>query len=617
MSAFPSAVSSMASQSPHASEPDGPWETDRGWDWMPTTHRRAYYYAESGNVCIGPVGMPVTGLDRLVLRAIQEEAPQIMEDWFEHSHGCLFYSSKLHVSADPSEELGPRYALFRSLVGPAILCTSRHVVGVPGSLYQKCSSYMEASLRLAQAWTIGGIVAKIPLAASQCPASTAIWLQGFAKSDRGFVRIEEDDAPDLRGMPYCTPDGVDEVLDEDLVTGGWRTYLPGSRPAREHSSGLLGTLPPPVSMTPTVPPDGEAEDSVTIEATSHAVGPMPPAAPSCSIREGVLATRHGGYFAVIEGENPEDIESWVPPEGAGHVGHYLTLRDALEAFQKGAEYGANHPDAITTALASSLYARLSTSESASLYRTHPLNYPPDVMGRRPKYNSDADRKAARRQQKARYAKSERGQARKAAARVRRAQAVIPPTITLGEIRLSDALREYAMRPFVMSFAFCDRTGPALGLHTHPFTFRMPEVRSLESLERRGGNLPLLVKLETLQFSWATQEASRRKREWFGKSDEEIANLGVRELHARNRAWTQMAGRTVRPGLEAGILDIAMRWGARLTVMLADEIVIRRQGREAWEHASERGELPLQKLSRENKERIEALPADDEDSSDDE
>ncbi len=42
---------------------------------------------------------------------------------FEVAHSRHFYSTKLKVVADATEEQGPRYALYRSLVGPAILST--------------------------------------------------------------------------------------------------------------------------------------------------------------------------------------------------------------------------------------------------------------------------------------------------------------------------------------------------------------------------------------------------------------------------------------------------------------------------------------------------------------
>ncbi len=189
-------------------------------------------------------------------------------------------------------------------------------------------------------------------------------------------------------------------------------------------------------------------------------------------------------------------------------------------------------------------------------------------------------------------------------------------MALSDIEIPHALRDHATRPFVMSFAFWETTGPALGLRNHPFTFRMPDARSLESLQRRGGVDTLGVKLETLQYSWAAQDASQRRREWLGKTDDEVMNLGARELDARIRAWTRMASRVVPPGIEADILDVARRWGARLAVMLAEELQIRCQGRDAWKAARELGELPMQKLVRENRQRIEELPTDDEDDGDD-
>ncbi|RDX42698.1 hypothetical protein OH76DRAFT_1488414 [Lentinus brumalis] len=239
------------------------------------------------------------------------------------------------------------------------------------------------------------------------------------------------------------------------------------------------------------------------------------------------------------------------------------------------------------------------------------------MGRTGKYRSETERKTARREQKARYAQSPRGQAAQAAARVRYVQKKSNAATTLESITIPDALRAYASSPFVMSFAFREVTGPGLGLRRPPYTFRMPDRRSLDSLERRGSRDSLVVKLETLQFSWAVAAGAQRRVQWAGKGVDEIMKAGVQELDARVRAWGGMGRRIAQlgPG-DAAVLDVAMRWGARQAMILADELEIRRRGEEAWVEASRRGGLPLQKLVTENRQRIEDLPTDDDESDED-
>ncbi len=169
----------------------------------------------------------------------------------------------------------------------------------------------------------------------------------------------------------------------------------------------------------------------------------------------------------------------------------------------------------------------------------------------------------------------------------------------------------------MSFACPELTGPALGLRHPPYTFRMPDRRSLESLGRRGSEEPLVVKLESLQYSWAISAGAQRRQEWAGKEVDEIVKSSMRELHARVRAWSGMERRMAQlGGQDAEILDVAMRWGARLAMMQAEELQVRRRGVEAWVEAARCGGLPLQRLVRENRLRIEALPTDTEESDDD-
>ncbi len=171
------------------------------------------------------------------------------------------------------------------------------------------------------------------------------------------------------------------------------------------------------------------------------------------------------------------------------------------------------------------------------------------------------------------------------------------------------MRAYAACSFTMSFAFRETSGPALGLQKAPYTFRLPDDRSLQSLERRGSQDTVAVKLHTLQFTWAIDAAYARRTEWLSKSTDEVFGLGEVEVKGRIRAWKQMEARTVGAGIETDIREVAMCWGARRAAMLADELVLRRKGQDAYIEARRMGHTPLQELVRENNLRIQQLPED--------
>ncbi len=124
------------------------------------------------------------------------------------------------------------------------------MVGVPGSLWEKCSSHIEASLRIMQAWQIGGINAKIEASARNRPRTTDQWLQGFATSEWPRLHIPKEDKPETPEAPLCSPDGVDTLLDADDITGGWESYVPGRKPAKEYvRTVLVGSLQPRLTAT--------------------------------------------------------------------------------------------------------------------------------------------------------------------------------------------------------------------------------------------------------------------------------------------------------------------------------------------------------------------------------
>ncbi len=205
----------------------------------------------------------------------------------------------------------------------------------------------------------------------------------------------------------------------------------------------------------------------------------------------------------------------------------------------------------------------------------------------------------------------RGKSTRAAARVRAQEhkaAAGPLTASGSTTEIPSEMRAYAARPFVMSFAFRETTGPALGLSKPPYTFRLPDKRSLQSLECRGlSEDSVAVKLHTLQFTWAIDAAYARRTEWSLKSTDEVIQLAEVELNARVCGWKQMEARMVQNGTEAEIREVALCWGARRATMVADELEIIRVGQDAYMEARRLGQTPLQKLVRENNLRLEQMP----------
>ena len=91
---------------------------------------------------------------------------------------------------------------------------------------------------------------------------------------------------------------------------------------------------------------------------------------------------------------------------------------------------------------------------------------------------------------------------------------------------------------------------------------------------------------------------------------EVVQSAEEELRARIRGWHQMEARAVQDGMQAEIREVAMCWGARRAVMLADDLEFRREGRDAYIQARLTGQTTLQKLVKENLLRVAQLPVDD-------
>ncbi len=206
------------------------------------------------------------------------------------------------------------------------------MIGVPGSLFQKCSSFLEASLRLAQAWMIGGIVYRIPQSVL-LPGTTDTWLQAFACSPMPALLIPQSAMPRLNPVPPCSSsEAPDPVLDAEVMGSWWQTFLPGCKATRDYTpttravfapcdsppspsstsswdSGLVSPSSPPTDwetvVLPRNPPTSACGD--TDEGNALPLGIR--SFPSSSFRA-PTRPEQGGYVVIVCGEAP-----WLFPAG--------------------------------------------------------------------------------------------------------------------------------------------------------------------------------------------------------------------------------------------------------------------------------------------------------------
>ncbi len=133
------------------------------------------------------------------------------------------------------------------------------MIGVPCSLFQKCSSFMEASLRLAQAWMIGGIVYRIPRSVL-LSGSTDSWLDAFACSPMPALQIPRKFMPILDPVPPCsTSEALDVVLDAEVMGDWWQSFVPGRKRTGDYTP-TIDTSPQAV-FTPLDPPPSPSSTS--------------------------------------------------------------------------------------------------------------------------------------------------------------------------------------------------------------------------------------------------------------------------------------------------------------------------------------------------------------------
>ena len=165
------------------------------------------------------------------------------------------------------------------------------------------------------------------------------------------------------------------------------------------------------------------------------------------------------------------------------------------------------------------------------------------------------------------------------------------------MQLPRELRARAQAPFTFSWGFTEEHGPDLGITTPPYKFQFPSAESLQHLEDLAGPESLVVKLHTLQYSWMIDNADSRRQEWLARSYEEILEAASKEIESRVEGWKEMLSIEEESCSEHGqmIVGIAIDWGARWIDGLVTELEIRCRGRDEYEAAGRKSELPWQKI----------------------
>ncbi|KAI0372766.1 hypothetical protein BV20DRAFT_1050638 [Pilatotrama ljubarskyi] len=207
--------------------------------------RDARRHAKSGWVCAGPEGLPVSEFDRLMYEMMSEEELHEVGEWFQEAVRQRFFDSKVRVPVDDTDV--PVYVVYRGARnGPGIYRTWEEVVpavlGLHGSLYQKCTSWCEVASRVVQALLVGGILSHIPDGA-RSPSGYEMWLSALTRSP--YARLYA--SPDLLPISSLGVPGSmlpqREAFQEGLVD--WKVLDVSKKPPLAPETPAFRPLAPP------------------------------------------------------------------------------------------------------------------------------------------------------------------------------------------------------------------------------------------------------------------------------------------------------------------------------------------------------------------------------------
>ncbi|KAI0350258.1 hypothetical protein OH77DRAFT_1084050 [Trametes cingulata] len=318
----------------------------------------------SGLVCVGPEGRPASTHERRIFAMLGELYPLQVGDWFERACKERFFDSKLNLAGDDNDL--PVFVVFRGAGnGPGFYLTWEEVapcvVGYQGSLYQKCSGWVEAALRMVQAICIGGIVFQIPVTAQQ-PDDFPAWLSALHKSPLPHFHVD----PAIFPSPLVSRDTASASMGQVLEVTQWVLFDLAKR--------LSKRTPPlqPLSPRPLRPPQAATIRSQQSHGWLHlrspspfplasslrsrqapslsAVGgahpvPVPPSPSPAPTSRSRLPVDRTGFYVVFRGRVPwlyftesmcsKMTDACVPV----HSESYLTFSEALQAFREAARTG--------------------------------------------------------------------------------------------------------------------------------------------------------------------------------------------------------------------------------------------------------------------------------------
>lgn len=139
----------------------------------------------------------------------------------------------------------------------------------------------------------------------------------------------------------------------------------------------------------------------------------------------------------------------------------------------------------------------------------------------------------------------------------------------------------------------------LGLWTPPYHILQPDTAATNQLQQTGGSGPwdcpearigAAIYDKIIDSGWA------RKKLW--ESPElDVNSVGAQlheEVSLRSAGW-ELAHNSVCGEPERRFRDLYLGWGARITVMLADEWGVREAGVDEYSRAAAGGELPWQRM----------------------
>ncbi|KAI9069927.1 hypothetical protein FKP32DRAFT_1670967 [Trametes sanguinea] len=212
----------------------------------------AWKNAQTGWVCLGPAGCPVSAYDAKLFNILEQERPAEVGSWFSDAVRAGFFTTKLDVPSDVRD--GALYVVYRGVdEGPGIYERWEDVVrltlDIHGTLYQRCVGWMEAVTRFAQALAIRGLVCRLSDDVKQA-GTMSCWLPALRPSPYPPLNV----CPHLLPPPSSSFLGALPPCYRDATAGprskrSWHLFSPSQQ-------GLLGDgvrESPPLPITPLSP----------------------------------------------------------------------------------------------------------------------------------------------------------------------------------------------------------------------------------------------------------------------------------------------------------------------------------------------------------------------------